>query len=671
MEESARKSNWDERNPPPPFELAIVVDTSDLESKRSVFGGDPVKHLVTALSNGGLVVEQVDGANFLTYLKVAAPLEVIGRAAEKLRLRKATNVGLDVVFDWERRDVFCRQPLGGALFSWTERYQCLMSIINSVVGTGHSSESLVKKLQDGGIIKEIMPLHQEQQRKWLLRHWTMRWMDLTSQPIDAVNAYFGAKVATYFAFLGMYTRWLMFPAVLGIVLNLTDQGALEPAVPPIYAMIVVVWAVVFLQFWRRQNASLQNNWQMSYESEELQTIKALTEEQQRALMRGAAEQENTYGANVSEDEARILGREEWLGRIRSLKNSLIAVTCILCVQLPFELLYAHLNKYTTNDILKYILTGIYLLTVQYLTKIGGEVGIALTKSEHLVNKEAAANSMIYKVFGLYFFQSYIGLLYQAILHKDFNAVRSMLAQRLIVSQLMSNVVENLVPYVTYRWAEYKAMKADEQIKRDTGEKAPESHAMEIEKQYLSPKYAASIGNDFEDGLFDDFLELAVQFGMVTMFASAYPLVATFAVLNNLVEIRSDSLKLLVTMRRPVPRQAASIGAWLAIFQNLGVVAIVTNCALLVCLYDDTGRWKIEPGLAAILLLEHLLLLAKFVFSWFVPEEPAWMKARRIKKAFIQDRLSRRLLSMLDDESTQNDILRDVQNPGGVMKQNVS
>lgn len=44
-----------------------------------------------------------------------------------------------------------------------------------------------------------------------------------------------------------------------------------------------------------------------------------------------------------------------------------------------------------------MLTGIYLLTVQYLTKIGGEVGIALTKSEHLVNKEAAANSMIYKV----------------------------------------------------------------------------------------------------------------------------------------------------------------------------------------------------------------------------------------------------------------------------------
>jgi len=665
MEESARKSTWDvnakETNQAPPFEIAIVVDSKEVENKRYELGGDPVRHLSTALSNAGLVVEKDDGANHLSYLKIAAPLEVIGRAAEKLRLRKPTNVGLDVVFDWERRDSFCRQPLGDALFSWTERYQCLTTIINSVAGTGNTSESLVKKLQDTGVIKEIMPLHQEQQRKWLLEHWAMRWMDFTSQPLDAVYAYFGAKVAIYFAFLGMYTQWLIFPAVLGIVLNLTDQGAMEPAVPPIYAMIVVVWAVVFLQFWRRKNASLQNNWGMSYESEELQTIKALTREQQGALLRGAAKQEEVYGANVSDYEAKVLGREEWLSRIRSVKNNMIAVTCILCVQLPFELLYAHLNKFAPNDLIKYILTAVYILSIQYLTKVGGQVAIALTKSQQLANKEAAANSMIYKVFGVYFLQSYIGLFYQAILHKDFNTLRSMLAQRLIVSQLMSNVVENLVPYATYRWAEYKAMKADGQIKRDTGEKAPESHVSRIDKEFLTPKYEASVGSDFEDGLFDDFLELAVQFGMVTMFASAYPLVSTFALLNNLVEIRSDSLKLLVTMRRPAPRQAASIGAWLSIFQNLGVVAIVTNCALLVCLYDDAGRWKIEPGLAAILLLEHLLLLAKFGFSWFVPEEPAWIKARRIKKAYIQDHVSHRLLGMLEEDA-QEEVLRDVQNP---------
>jgi len=91
---------------------------------------------------------------------------------------------------------------------------------------------------------------------------------------------------------------------------------------------------------------------MSYESEEMQTINSLTKEQQGALLRGAAKQEEVYGANVSDYEAKILGREEWLSQIRSVKNNMIAFTCILCVQLPFELLYAHLNKIASNDIIK-------------------------------------------------------------------------------------------------------------------------------------------------------------------------------------------------------------------------------------------------------------------------------------------------------------------------------
>lgn len=49
------------------------------------------------------------------------------------------HAGLDVVFDWERRDAFSRQPLGDALFSWTERYHCLTTLINTVVRISNAS----------------------------------------------------------------------------------------------------------------------------------------------------------------------------------------------------------------------------------------------------------------------------------------------------------------------------------------------------------------------------------------------------------------------------------------------------------------------------------------------------------------------------------------------------
>lgn len=47
--------------------------------------------------------------------------------------------------------------------------------------------------------------------------------------------------------------------------------------------------------------------------------------------------------------------------------------------------------------------------------------------------------------------------------------------------------------------------------------------------------------------------------------------------------------------------------------------------------------------------------------WPCVQEPAWLKARRIKKAYIQDHVSHRLLGMLE-ENSQDEILSTVQNP---------
>jgi anoctamin-10 len=80
-------------------------------------------------------------------------------------------------------------------------------------------------------------------------------LDFTWQPIDEIYSYFGSKVgyigdyltltyldkylslcfkfcfllgllqiATYFTFLGMYTRWLFFPAAFGLATQLFDFG---------------------------------------------------------------------------------------------------------------------------------------------------------------------------------------------------------------------------------------------------------------------------------------------------------------------------------------------------------------------------------------------------------------------------------------------------------------
>ena len=61
--------------------------------------------------------------------------------------------------------------------------------------------------------------------------------------------------------------------------------------------------------------------------------------------------------------------------------------------------------------------------------------------------------------------------------------------------------------------------------------------------------------------FDDYLEMVIQFGYVTLFASAFPLSAALSIACNVLEIRSDMAKLTFVTRRPRALRASNIGTW--------------------------------------------------------------------------------------------------------------
>ncbi|GJM93398.1 hypothetical protein PR202_ga09951 [Eleusine coracana subsp. coracana] len=441
------------------FEVGIVVP----KLSRAASGGgggrpeDCVARLVRELEGAGLLVDRIRGVP-AEFIKLAAPMGTLGRAAAEMRMKKLTYIGMELQFEWDQVAAFVRQP-DGSLFSWRERYCCFRYLIYGIVNKTDSqitlkfdekefhwnpSEPLLTRLEAEGVVKLVFPLHDEIRRKQLLRNWALNWLDFTWQPIDEIYSYFGTK-------------------------------------------------------------------------------------------------------------------------------------------LPFELAYAYLYEITETEVMRYLLTAVYLVAIQYYTRIGGKVSVNLIKYENNQGEESSSASLVYK--------SYIGLFYHASLYRDILALRQVLIQRLIVAQLLENLIENSIPYLKYSYKKYIAV-----------------HIESI----------------------TDYLELTLQFGMIMMFACAFPLIFCFAALNNVTEIRADALKLLVMLKRPIPRAAATIGAWLNILQFLVVMAICTNCLLLVCLYDKEGSWRIEPGLAAILIVEHLLLLVKFGFSHFVPEEPAWVKANRVR-----------------------------------------
>ncbi|XP_075663864.1 anoctamin-like protein At1g73020 [Castanea sativa] len=632
------------------FEIAVVVTKRNVEEENEDCNCGEV--LVDEFTKVGLIVERVQGVAD-EFIKLAAPLETLGRAAAELKLKKRTHIGMDLQFELEEADAFVRQP-DGSLFSWFERFHCYNHLIYGIVNKSKSAvtlkydgqefcwevdENLVQKLKSVDFIKQVFPLHDEMKRKKLLKNWALNWWDITDQPIDEIYSYFGAKIAIYFAFLGMYTRWMFFPAAFAITVQLIDFGSLQLLVLPIFFIGIILWAVMFSQFWKRKNSALLAKWQISYSVGVEPGYKLLCMEW--GSLQSPVKALRKWGADKT-NEKEVYQRNEWFGHLLRFRNDAIVIMSIIFLQLPFELAYAHLYEVIGSDVMKFGLTAVYLFAIQHFTRIGGKISVKLIEYENNETAEKRADSLVYKVFGLYFMQTYIGVFYHALLHRNFLTLRQVLIQRLLISEVLENLLENSLPYLKYSYKKYGVRKKKRREKGSSTGKI--QFSSRVEKEYLKPSYTASIGEELEDGLFDDCLELALQFGMIMMFACAFPLAFAFATLNNITEIRTDALKLLAMLKRPVPRAATTIGAWLNIFQFLIVMSICTNCAFLVWLYDHEGKWSLEPGLAIILVIEHILLLIKFGFSRFVPEEPAWVRANRVKNATrAQDVCSKQLL----------------------------
>ena len=62
-------------------------------------------------------------------------------------------------------------------------------------------------------------------------------------------------------------------------------------------------------------------------------------------------------------------------------------------------------------------------------------------------------------------------------------------------------------------------------------------------------------------LYDDYLEIVIQFGYIVFLSTLFPLAAFFSLLNNLLEIRTDAFKLCMIYQRPFSQRVKDIGHW--------------------------------------------------------------------------------------------------------------
>jgi len=164
--------------------------------------------------------------------------------------------------------------------------------------------------------------------------------------------------------------------------------------------------------------------------------------------------------------------------------------------------------------------------------------------------------------------------------------------------------------------------------------------------------------------FDDYIESVIQFGYVTLFASAYPLAAFIAVAACAVEYRLDLFKMTKTCARPNSVARNDIGIWKYLLKSIVWLSAFTNCLIFsfssrqmynylpeYFTLDETGEhnFKIGSGWVVIFFIfgvERLLILFGIFFDLAIPSTHPDVVMKEQRRHYLYSVLHQRARSTL-------------------------
>jgi hypothetical protein len=236
-------------------------------------------------------------------------------------------------------------------------------------------------------------------------------------------------------------------------------------------------------------------------------------------------------------------------------------------------------------------SGLVIPSLNYLNKMSA---VWTTKWQNLREDSAHEANLFFKLFVFQFFNRFNSVLWIAFVKQDMEKLQVQVAILLFTPALLDNVTAVLLPLLFYT----------KQARRQaqSGEMITINHGPRVEYVHEGTLHGGDIGRALsqmsqqllcsDNGVFDvinELIELAVQFGLVTMFITACPLAPVVALGTLSVNERIDALKLTWLQRAPDPRMVVGIGMPFYAIQATCFVALIVNCALLVfCRFPVKG-----------------------------------------------------------------------------------
>ncbi|XP_033823504.2 anoctamin-9 [Periophthalmus magnuspinnatus] len=613
------KENGSDQTPFPPVHTPLSYDyvlvAKTLENQETHAYKKQTK-FIEELKKKNLKVTKIIDEDLVFY-GIQAPKEIFDRYRYLLKVSDACNWSSD------QNNV-----------SLSTRIRIVHFILNhtELPQTGEGIRDLMKMK----IFEAKFCLHEKKKQRELKESWARWTACLQGQPITAVRNYFGEKVALYYLWLGWYTYLLIPPAVIGLIVFLYGLAFFNtsPLIKEVcesdtvmcplcdkrckvwmlsetctyakvtllfdnngtvlFAMFMAIWATLFLEFWKRHRASYVCEWKVSDWSEE-------EEELILQIVNNVNCEPRKYKHSYLRSTLVLICVTIMILVIIGLTHALVVfrvIAAVLLAEGSWEFLSTHSNSgaMMLGALFHYVI-------IIVMTRINRIVAMKLCELEKTRSFAETERSFTIKMFTFQFFTYFSSLIYVAFFLGRINGhpggyVRIagrwrleechpsgcltdlfiQMAIIMVLKQTISNVFEFTGPWFS-RWLKRRRTKKlqrkcghcyHKDDTMDSGSELCESCKL---RDWLS-NYRLNDVDSFS--LFNEFLEMVIQFSFTTIFVAAFPLAPLLALLNNIIEIRLDAIKMVTLERRLVPKKTNDIGVWIDVLEAIGVLAVIAN-----------------------------------------------------------------------------------------------
>ena len=525
---------------------------------------------------------------------------------------------------------------------------------------GEQSACLRHVLQTYGLIDALTVVHLPQirnrivERTWWQRPWNYHHHDLKPPPIDEIQSYYGWEIGFYFAWMGMLSTWLAVPGVFGLLFyfwRLYRNDKLdEDEFLPFFGILMFLWAILFLRFWDRQEHRLAFQWG-TYSLSPYQRQKFFAV---RPEFRGYLRISPVTGLTETYYPAFRRRLKYVVSAFLTMTLLLLAfVVTILSLNLqgyiqpksnpsrwddkhphpfyirPLAVLSEQGQVFDMNSSWRcYIPVVLHIICIFTFNKVYGIVAEKLTSWENHETQLNFRNSLVLKRFLFEAFDCYMSLFYLAFYERDVDRLRMELVAVFQIDTIRRLLLECIVPMVSQRWI----------LRRQQRHKEVPSSTVNSVIPTLDQILDDLDKDSYEQ--FDDYMEIVIELGYVTLFASAYPLASLVSIAANWVEIRSDCYKVAHLCQRPIPYRTSGLGMWRDLMACVIWMSALTNCLIAGFTsdqlmhylpsfyiqdeetgYTDMGHEKSWIVVFVIFGLERLLILIGLLIHAIVPAVP--------------------------------------------------